>query len=328
MEARALLPEVVTNLVASVHERAFLAKQRRRLVRIAAYRRPPADVDALLAAVRRKTLVFTITAGRTGTTYLQELLGLFPDTTSLHEPNPAFVSVLRLAQHDPNVARQFLLEYKLPCIAASESGRYVEVSHLLCKGFLEPLLEFGLRPGLVVLRRSPGRIAASYLARRTVPARTKLGLKYLLHPGDPGVLPLPQWTRRSDYQLCFWYALEIERRQAAYMRELGVRGITCVDVTAEELHDADRFLALARTLRLLDDAADLDAVRQRHRALSAVTHNANRARPPQAPLFAPDEEAVWAAIAPAAPGLREQVERRYDDTPPPARRACASQTGG
>jgi len=326
MEARALLPEVVTKLAASVHERAFLAKQRRRLVRIAAYRRPPTDVAALIAALQRKTLVFTITAGRTGTTYLQELLGLFPDTTSLHEPNPAFVSLLRLAQHDPDLARQFLLEYKLPSIAASERGRYVEVSHLLCKGFLEPLLGLGLRPGFVVLRRSPGRIAASYLARRTVPARTKLGLKYLLHPGDPGVLPLPQWTRRSDYQLCFWYALEIERRQAAYMTELGARGITCVDVTAEELHDADCFLAMARALHLLDAAADLDTLRRRHRALSAVTHNANRAGLPQARGVASDEDAVWAAIAPAAPGLRAQVERRYDD-PPPVRHACASQTG-
>ncbi|MEO8606047.1 MAG: hypothetical protein ABI629_25985 [bacterium] len=321
MAARQLFPEVLTALAAAAHERAFLVKQRRRLVRIAAYHRPPADVDALLAAVRRKTLVFTITAGRTGTTYLQSLLAACPDTTSLHEPEPAFVSVLRMVQHEPDLARRFLLEYKLPFIAGAATARYAEVSHLLCKGFLEPLLELGVRPGFVVLRRSPQRIAASYLQRRTVPGRSKLGLKYLVHPGDPGVLPLPQWTRRSAYQLCFWYALEIERRQAAYSEQLAARGIACVDVTAEELHDSERFLGLVRTLGLLAAGADLDALRRRHRGLSAVTHNANPRRA-AAGAHTADEEAVWSAIAPAAPELRAQVERRYAPLDP---QACASQ---
>ena len=160
-------------LLFQLRERAFLAKQRRRLSRLDPWRRPPVD----LGAVRAKTLVVTVTAGRTGTTFLTHLLALCPDTTSLHEPEPSFVPVLRLAQHDPAVARRFLLEYKLPFVAALPTRRYVETGHLLCKGFLEPLLALGLAPQVIALRRAPRRVASSLLSRRTVPGRGKLGLK-------------------------------------------------------------------------------------------------------------------------------------------------------
>src|SRR5262245_40828329 len=100
---------LIEPLAFPVRERAFLAKQRRRLDRLAAYRRPAIAAGAL----RDRTLVFTVTAGRTGTTYLTHLLALCPDTTSAHEPEPSFVPVLRLAQRDPALARRFLLEYKL-----------------------------------------------------------------------------------------------------------------------------------------------------------------------------------------------------------------------
>jgi hypothetical protein len=325
MTLRRLVPGPLAAAAARLREQAMLRKQRRRLVRIAAYRRPPADADALLAAVRRKNLVFTITAGRTGTAYLQRLLGLFPDTTSLHEPEPAFVSVLRLVQHAPERARSFLLEYKLPFIAAVPTGRYVEASHLFGKGFLEPALLLGLMPRLVLLRRHPRRIALSYLARNAVPGRTKLGFKYLLQPSDPGVLPLPDWTRRSAYQLCFWYALEMERRQCAYAARMGELGGAWVDVTAEELHEVERFFAVARTLHLLDPSADLDAVRRRHRELSAVTHNPNRSVPAPRAAVDADEEAVWAAIEPFAPDLRRQVAVRYATEGAP--QGCAAGEG-
>jgi hypothetical protein len=170
----------------SLRERAFLAKQRQRLGRLAPWHRPPADAAALLAAVRAKTLVVTVTAGRTGTTFLTHLLALCPDTTSRHEPEPSFVPVLRLAQRDPELARRFLLEYKLPFIADVPTRRYVETGHLLCKGFLEPLLALGVAPQVIALRPVAAAVATSLLSRRTVPGRGKLGLKYLLHPADPG----------------------------------------------------------------------------------------------------------------------------------------------
>jgi hypothetical protein len=293
-----------------VREQLLLAKLRRRLARLSPYRRTPVHLPDLLEAVRRKHLVFTVTAGRTGTVYLQQLLGLFPDTTSLHEPEPAFVSMLRLAQHTPGLARQFLIEYKLPAVAAASTTRYVETSHLLCKGFLEPLLDLGITPRFVLLRRSPRQIALSYLARRAVPGRTKQGLKYLVHPGDPGVLPFPGWVRHSDYALCFWYALEIERRQRAYAGALAARGLISVEVTAEELHDFECFLAVAEALGLLSAEVDRARLRRGHREVSAVVHNRNQRVAPAAGIDAA-EGAVWEAIGAPASGLRDDIASRY-----------------
>ena len=291
-------------LLFRLRERAFLAKQRRRLSRLDPWRRPPVD----LGAVRAKTLVVTVTAGRTGTTFLTHLLALCPDTTSLHEPEPSFVPVLRLAQHDPAVARRFLLEYKLPFVAALPTRRYVETGHLLCKGFLEPLLALGLAPQVIALRRAPRRVASSLLSRRTVPGRGKLGLKYLLHPGDPGVLALPGWARLTDYQLCFWYALEMERRQRVYRAPVETAGGAWVDVTAEELHDAERFLAAAAALSLLDADTDRAALRAAHARVAAKTHNPNAATVVVADPTG-EEEAVWAAVGDAS--LRAWIESRY-----------------
>jgi hypothetical protein len=296
-------------------ERVFLLNQYRRRQRIRHLRHPVRDRQALLDAVRRKHLVFTITAGRTGTTYVTRLAELFPDTVSLHEPQPSYVHFLRQAQRHPPLAYHFLLEYKLPFIAAAPASRYVETSHLVGKGFLEPLLELGVRPAVLLLRREPRAIARSLLTRRTVPGRGKLGFKYLVHPGDPGVLPLPGWYGYTDYQLCFWYALEMERRQRLYGELLRQYRCAVADATAEELHDGQRFLAVAEELGLLDAPVDRAALLERHGQVSARLYNYNR-RPP-AVVVAPEaaEEAVWQAVAPAAPWLREVVERRYAPVP-------------
>lgn len=304
------LPSLLAGCVHRMRERLVLAKQRRRLVRIARYRRPLENATRLAEVLQCKNLVFTVTAGRTGTVYLQRLLGLFPDTTSLHEPEPAFVSMLRLAQHAPGLAHQFLIEYKLPAVAAVATTHYVETSHLLCKGFLEPLVDLGIAPRFVILRRSPRRVALSYFTRRAIPGRTKQGLKYLLHPGDPGVLPFPGWTRRSDYALCFWYALEMERRQRDYSTVLAARGLTCVDVTAEELHDYDRFLALAAALGLPRHDVDRARVQRGHREASAVVHNPNR-RVAVVDGIEATERSVWEAVGSWAAGLDEHTASRY-----------------
>lgn len=289
-------------------ERLLLAKYRWRLARLAFSTHPASDPPALLAAVRAKTLVVSVTAGRTGTTFVARLLALCPDTTSLHEPEPSFVRVLRVAQHDARWARRFLLEYKLPFIASRPSRRYVETGHLLCKGFLDPLLDLGLAPHVIALRRAPRRVATSLLSRRTVPGRGKSGLKYLLHPLDPGVLPLPDWTRHSHYQLCFWYALEIERRQYAYRAPVERAGGRWVDITAEELHDPACFLATTETLGLLDADTDRTALLAGHRQMIGRTFNPSREVVTVADAAA-QEEAVWRGVA--APDLRAAVEARY-----------------
>ena len=297
-------------LAVRLRERLFLLGQRRRLRRIAAYHQPPADVAALVARLEAKRLVVALTAGRSGSTYLARLLAALPDITCQHEAPPHYVYMLRLAQHRPEAARRFLLEYKLPRIAAAPTHAYAEVSHLFCKGFLEPMLELGVVPDAITLRRPPREVAVSWLTRDAIPGRNRRGLRLHVHPGDPGVLPLPRWWTATDYQLCFWYALEIERRQRLYGERLTALGATVVDVTAAELHDPARFLAMVTTLGLFAADAHPGSLLAQHAQLSAARHKPNPRRPVVAP---PEEEAaVWEAVSPVAPWLRDVVESRYE----------------
>jgi hypothetical protein len=183
----------------------------------------------------RRRFVFTVTTGRSGTGLLQKLFALLPNTTSVHEPEPKLSRVLRKVQEQPGFAWEFLLNVKFPEIAKCERGVYVETSHLFCKGFLEPALQLGLRFDLVVLRRPAREVAKSLYELDTIPGRTDWGRSFLLAPSDPEVLPLPGWTEMHDYQLCYWYCLEIERRAKLYARLVAEHGGRVVETSLSEL---------------------------------------------------------------------------------------------
>lgn len=258
-------------------------------------------------AVAQKKLIFTITAGRTGTRYLAELLAHIPGITAYHEPEPNFAWVMRAAQSNPEIAYHFLDTRKILAIAMAPHAVYVETSHLFCKGFFEPMVRRGLRPRLVMLRRPPREIALSYLQRETVPARTTLGQIYLLDPRDPNVLPLPRWEALSDYQLCFWYALAIEARQisyAAFARELG---IPMFDATNRELNEFATFSRLLEALGLPGG----NAARAAHAEISANPHNQGPPPAHQPADLAAEERVVWDRVGHYQPLLESAVARRY-----------------
>lgn len=171
-----------------------------------------------------KRLILTVGTGRNGTGYVSHLLHGLPGLCCLHEPDPQFYTVLRAAQSDPSVAERFLCEQKLPAIRSVSEPIYFETSHLACKGFLEPLMAHGVSLDLVILRRDPVLVATSLFLLGTVPARTQLGLQFLLSPADPGVLPLENWQELHDWALCYWYCLEIERRAQVYKERLAGLG--------------------------------------------------------------------------------------------------------
>jgi hypothetical protein len=176
-----------------------------------------------------KRLVLTVTTGRTGTSYLRNLLRDLPELRCLHEPVPSFVEVLRAAQRDPAVAEAFWLEKKLPFIRAQPGSIYFETGHLACKGFIEPLLAHDIVPDLVILQRDKIKVATSLYLLDTVPARSDSGLLYLLAPDDPGVTTIEGWRDLHDWALCYWYCLEIERRAAVYKQAVeGLGGRTFV----------------------------------------------------------------------------------------------------
>ncbi len=175
-------------------------------------------------SVGGKRLIFTVGTGRNGTGYVTHLLHGLAGICCLHEPDPQFYTVLRAVQSDPGVAERFLLEQKLPAIRGVSDPVYFETSHLACKGFLEPLMAHGVPLDLVILRRDPVLVATSLYLLGTVPARTPLGLQFLLSPADPGVLPLANWQDLHDWALCYWYCLEIERRAQIYKERLAELG--------------------------------------------------------------------------------------------------------
>lgn len=255
-----------------------------------------------------KRLIFTVTPGRSGSYHLCELLSAVPDVHAEHEPEPNFVHVMRRTQHDPDTAARFLRAHKMPAINAVAEPVYAETSHLTCKGFIEPMIRMGLRPGLIFLRRAPREVAWSLLERSTVPGRSRLGCAYLLEPRDPYVLPLIGWEGLSDYQLCFWYALEIERRHQRYATLADKLGLATAEVTNTELNDWTLFSRLLTDLGL----SATDSVREAHSRISKRRHNLNPVRREMNERdVAAAEQEVWDRVAAFEPLLPQEIQLRY-----------------
>ena len=161
-----------------------------------------------------------------------------------HEPAPRANFELRPALADPGAGLRWLVTAKLPAIAATGADPYVETSHLYCKGFIELFLALGLRPRFIILRRDASAVARSLYQLSAIPYRTKDGRLVLLDPSDAGTLPFPGWQSAGDYELCYWYALEIERRQAAYREQFLRDGIAYADVWMHDLTQWEPFRAL------------------------------------------------------------------------------------
>lgn len=200
----------------------------------------------VLAHLATKRLIFTVTSGRSGTGLLAALLRQSSGIVSDHEPAPRLNFMLRSVQAVPEAAAAWLLTEKLPALAERATGPiYAETSHLLCKGFVEPLLDLGVRPAFIMLARPASEVACSLFRMDVIPGRTSSGKLVLLDPTDRGVLSLPEWTTFSDYQLCYWYALEIERRQEHYAALFEARGLSFVRTTLAKLGCWDDFRALS-----------------------------------------------------------------------------------
>lgn len=206
--------------------------------------------EELIQHLARRRWILTSTTGRSGTGFLAAALRLVPGLASFHEPRPWLADVLRQVQGRPDLARRFLLEHKLPAVARVDGELYAETSHLYCKGFLEPLVDFGLRPDLVILTRPARQVAASMLRLDTIPGRSDQGLRWYLAPDDPGVLPLPGWHELTDYQLCYWYTHEIARRSARYEGWFERLGCRVVRIELAELRTVPGFARLLRELEL------------------------------------------------------------------------------
>ncbi|HEX5171546.1 MAG TPA: hypothetical protein VFW11_20350 [Cyclobacteriaceae bacterium] len=209
-------------------------------------------MDDLLRKIEKKKLLFSVTTGRSGTNYLSFLLSLLKDTRSEHEGKPGFHEYYRDILQGKYTFNEFWLKKKLPYIANEiEEGYYADVSHVACKGFLEPLLELGIKPSFVLIKRNNRDVAKSLLQLNTIPLRTNLGLTYLNSPSDPGVLKLVcNYEELTDYQLCFWYTLEMDRRLSFYKQYFIDQGCPYVYITFEELIGGEGITKIRKELDL------------------------------------------------------------------------------
>lgn len=208
--------------------------------------------------------IFTITTGRSGTRSLSTLLNCFPGVTSEHEPDPSFSVCMREIQSQPGLAIDFLRNEKLPAIERSaKNGIYAETSHLFGKGFLDAWLQIPElnAPDLILLDRSPRSVSLSMTRIGSLPARSESGLRFCLSPEDETCLTrLDDWNSLTDYQLCYWYCLEIKERKAAARNAVEARGGRVLQTSLKRLRSRNGYLELKKTLAL-PSLGPIDAVK-------------------------------------------------------------------
>lgn len=193
-------------------------------------------------------IVFTVTAGRSGTRYLTRVASLLSGVRAEHEPQPSFRNVMRMRQDlGPEVAARWL-PIKREHILRAGRPCYLETSHLFCKGFFEPWIEQWSAPDLILWSRSPRSIAKSLYELGMIPGKTPTARSWYLAPDDEGVLQLGSLEALHDYQRCFWYVLEIQRRQAAYGGIVRAAGGRTLAMSLSELNDEAGFRTLSRFL--------------------------------------------------------------------------------
>ncbi|MGV6848821.1 MAG: hypothetical protein ACWA5A_10790 [Marinibacterium sp.] len=252
-------------------------------------------------------LILTVTPGRSGTRLLAAILGEIPGILAEHEAAPMLNYVLRGVQAEPRAARWWLWSEKLPVVAArlaaSGAGIYADTSHLYAKGFLEPLLDLGLCADLILLTRPARAVATSLLAVGAVPHRSGAGRLALLGPEDPGVVVPEGWRGWNDYQLCFWYVREMERRQRIHAATWPGKSLW---LDMADMTDAADPARLAPLFDFVGGRADPDrlaallAVDQNPRARVTPSGAAGPAPPAE---IAAAEAAVDAALADLKPGI-------------------------
>lgn len=185
-------------------------------------------------------LIFTLSTGRCGTGYLASVMGTIPGVTSRHEPYPYFTDIMREGRGDHSVYKKWLKDVKLPYIFSQFEGTYIESSHVFIKGFVKPILELGIIPDVIIIRRARRDIALSLLRVSAIPARTPDGIKYCFQPNDFNILlPCTDFSGWTDYQMCYWYVMETEARMSFYSKMIKEYGGLVVDKTlADILYEA------------------------------------------------------------------------------------------
>ncbi len=282
----------------------------RGLARLRATTESAASLQATVVAFNAKQVVLTVTAGRTGTDSVSHLFRYLPDTHASHEPNPNHRFILARAQHDPVLAARFFWYLQAPALVARPGSHVVESSHLFCKGFFEPCIAAGFRPALLMLERETRSTALSHLRKHSVPGRTGAGVRYLIPPNGRPFLGVDAPESLTDYQLCYWYCLEIEQRQKLYAEIAVELGMSVATLQTHDLSDMDKLVATCAALGLADKDTARTAL---ERAGVGTAHNATPKSKSRDPGFDPEAEEAALRLRLHDPATIDDVWARIDE---------------
>ncbi len=198
-------------------------------------------------------IILTASSGRCGTYLLARILDIIPGVTAMHEPDPRLDNIWWRLRGDPGLADRWLVKHKIPTIEKCQDPIYIETTHQMCKGFFEPMLANGHKFDLIILSRDLRSVALSMYKLNDIPSRSRTGRRWYPWPSDAtNLLALRpgEYKAFSDYQMCYWYVLEMELRKAFYRWLLRRKGAVVVDTSLEQITTARGYRELVIGLGL------------------------------------------------------------------------------
>jgi hypothetical protein len=173
----------------------------------------------LQKALKGKRLIFCANTGRCGSKWLAEAMRCVPGIASYWETEPNFAWEVRAAQSDPERIRMWWLDEKLPHVLGHIEPVYFETGHYLTAGALHTLFDMGVHFDLIVLLRDVREVALSFWRRDSIPLRKK----DKVWPSDPSVFVPIKYDGLTDYQLVYWWVLEMRARMWDLARKVAER---------------------------------------------------------------------------------------------------------
>ena len=202
--------------------------------------------DVPMGGVER--MVFVLSPGRCGTLYLSRVFNTVPGVCALHESPPFFHHNIQLEYAD---RLHWLKETKLGYILGRSESVYVETSGQFMRGWSELFIDLDVIPDAIRLRRDHREVALSVWRRGTIPARSHIGVLFNAQPDDAdGMLQIENYSHWTDYQLCYWNSIEIEKRCDKYSLLLSNHGAQVVEATYPEITTQAGFFKVLDALGL------------------------------------------------------------------------------
>lgn len=266
-----------------------------------------------------KSLIFTVTAGHTGTEYLAKLFNLIDGVAAYHEGKAncqalatplGYNTIFPAIKLRPSMGIDFIKSSREAFINSLSGHTYVETDHIIGKGFIEAWWQLKIAPKLVFLKRDPRSIAKGFFTTGVWPCYSPAGFSSTYGPDDPGVLPLPRWQRLTPYQLCYWYALAMEYRQLKY--KLFLSPEIYYEISLNQLTEYARFTAMLDHLNV-----PYSDIRNEHAEVSATKHNCQQKIPSFRLMledidFEAEEAEVRQLVSWYEPYLINVIENQYE----------------